>query len=167
MLRILLILLITAISSGCYHLRVNPEPLPVHQIVTKKNSDVAKSIISRILESELNIRIMDEENRGNTLISAPRHFATDNSFGMPAGGRQYYSQLQIEINRGKEGCIITISPYNYELRTSYAYGLEGHVHTLYKTYPYSEYPGMFDLSFLEQDLKKVSFLLETALKEIQ
>lgn len=148
-------------------MRVNPEPLPSHHIVTKKSSALAERIIRRILENELNVRIIDEGDHGKFLISAPRHFATDTSLGMPAGGRQYYSQLYIEINNEKEGCHITLSPYHYELRTSYAYGFEGQVHTLYKIYPYPDYPGMFDLSFLEQDLKKVSTLIETALKDIQ
>lgn len=165
--RIIVLLMIVVMTSGCYHMRVNPEPLPTHQIVTKKNAAVVERIIRRILESELNIRILDEGDQGKMLISAPRHFATDNSFGMPAGGRQYYAQLQMEVNQEKDGCLIILSPYHYELRTSYAYGFEGQVHTLYKVYPYPEYPGMFDLSYLEQYMKKVSVMLENALKEIQ
>lgn len=147
-------------------MRVNPEPLPVQKIATTKNSESALRIIRRVLESELNVRILEEEN-GKTLISAPRHFATDKSVGMPAGGRQYYVQLRFDISHENNHCIITLSPYNYDLRTSYAYGLDGEVKTLYKIYPYPEYPGMFDLNFLDQELKRVAAILENALKDIQ
>jgi hypothetical protein len=166
--KIIAVMLWCLVVSGCYHMRVNPEPLPTKQIVTNKRNEVAIRIIQRVLENELNIRILDEESNGRTLISAPRLFATDTSFGMPAGGRHYYVQYRFELARDSANhCVVTIRPYNYDMRTSYAYNLEGKVKTLYKIYPYPEYPGMFDLTFLEQEMQKIAALLESALKDIE
>lgn len=153
--------------SGCYHMRIDPEPLPTETVVTSKSTETASRIIKRVLENELQVRILDERNNGSIMISAPRHFATETGFGQPAGGRQYYLQLQIDFIREQNRSYIRLSPFHYELRTSYAYGLEGQVRTLYKIYPYPEYPGMFDISYLENELKRIASLLEHALKDIQ
>lgn len=163
----LIVLLFSALTCGCYHLRVNPEPLPVKKIISPLNSAISVRIIKRILDSELNARILDEMDNGTTLITSPIHFATDTRLGMPIGGRKYYVQLRFEIEYENNHCVINISPYNYDLRTSYAFGLDGQVKTLYKIYPYTEYPGMFDLNFLENELQKITIMLENSLKDLQ
>lgn len=153
--------------TACYHLRVNPEPLPIKQISSHYSIDKTNRIIQRVLENELNIRIIDDESNARTLISAPRHFATDTSFGMPAGGRHYYVQYRFDLKPLADGCLVALTPHNYDLRTSYAYGLDGRVKTLYKIYPYPEYPGMFDLTLLETEMGKITNMLEIALKDIR
>lgn len=159
--------LLLLLTSGCYHMRVNPEPLPTRHFSTIKSKEATLRTIKRVLEDEMQLRILDEYSQGAVLISAPHYVATETGFGQPAGGRRYYFQLHIEVNNENDRRIVFLSPYHFEIRTSYAYGLEGQVKTLYKIYPYAEYPGMFELSFLEQELQRIGSLLENALKDIQ
>ena len=101
----------------------------------------------------------DADSTGTVLITAPYHFTTDTGFGQPAGGRKYYTQLRIELLQRDGVLTVQLSPYNFEIRTSYAfndYSKGGAVGTMYKHYPYEEYPGMFDLNLINSEIDRVS-----------
>ncbi len=112
----------------------------------------------------MKLRILEESSGGRQLITAPRHFATDTGPGQPAGGRQYYVQLRIDLSAHGNGTEIVISPHRYELRTSYAYSSEGQLRTLSKIYPYEEYPGMFDNGPIMKELKTSAEMVERGLR---
>ena len=118
-----------------------------------------------VLEEDMKFRILEESPDGMQLITSPRHFATDTGPGQPAGGRQYYTQLLIRLSAREGGTEISITPHNYELRTSYAYSSEGQIRTLYKIYPYEEYPGMFDLIPLLNELSYSASAIQLGLAQ--
>jgi hypothetical protein len=51
---------------------------------------------------------------------------------------------------------VNLSHYNFEIRTSYAFNQEGQLGTLYKRYPYEQYPGMFELALINSEMDRVS-----------
>jgi len=138
--------------GGCYHMRAEMEPIAPLVFTLSQSPAEAAAKIRATLENGHRLRILQERNQGAMMITAPWHFATDTGFGQPAGGRRYYSQLQIEMVPVKSGTRVTLSPYRYEIRSTYAYGDNGQVETLNKHYPYEEYPGMFDNTLLKQAL---------------
>ena len=101
-------------------------------------------------------RILETDSSGNVLITTPYHFITDTGFGQPAGGRKYYTQLRIEVQQQNGATSVQISHYNFEIRTSYAYNRDGQVGTMYKHYPYEEYPGMFDLTLINNEMDRAA-----------
>ncbi|HIJ81744.1 MAG TPA: hypothetical protein HPP76_08550 [Desulfuromonadales bacterium] len=141
--------------SACYHMRVEAESI-APRIITVPSSpiDPLKKVLL-LVEGRWRNRILEADTERTSLITVPYHFATDTGPGQPAGGRKYYMQLKIDLRRQEEQTIITVSPHNYEIRTSYAYNLDSQIQTLYKHYPYEQYPGMFDLAPLHQELERV------------
>lgn len=117
------------------------------------------------MEEELHLRVVDEEQVGSVLISAPRQFYVDTGFGQPAGGRKYFVQLQIEVQGQSSGSRINIKGRNFELRTSYVYSEHGQLETLYKVYPYEEYPGMFNTDIMNQEMQKMAEIIGRDIKE--
>lgn len=159
-------LLVLCLVPGCYHMRIAPESLPVRTLVSTKTPQQTLQRIRDALEHDLGMRLLDTEQNELLLVTAPRHFATDTGPGQPPGGRQYYMQLLIEVATHEGKTVVTISPHNYELRTSYAYSSEGQLRTLKKTYPYEHYPGMFDLAPLGKELDSVAHSINKGLKDI-
>lgn len=160
----LIIAALLLMLSGCYHLRVEAEPIAPRIVTIAATSPIVMGKILKLVEDEWHRRILDTEN-SMTLITVPYHFATDTGLGQPAGGRKYYMQLKIEIRPQAGQTVVTVSPYNYELRTTYAYNLDAQVRTLYKHYPYEQYPGMFDLAPLNQELDSVSAAIKNLFRE--
>lgn len=150
--------------QGCYHMRVLVEPIDPIKIVVKVAPAEALRRIKNVLDEKQHLRNLEEQS-DSVLITSPWHFATDTGFGQPAGGRKYYTQLRIETAQKDGQTEISISPYHYEIRTTYAYGLDGQVKTLAKTYPYEEYPGMFDLKTLKRELNGVAALIKSEFHE--
>jgi hypothetical protein len=146
---------VPAFAAACYH-RTEAEPIAPRVFTIKAAAPDTLRKIRMLVEERWQHRILDVDSSGTVLITAPYHFATDTGLGQPAGGRKYYTQLKIGVERENDRTLVTISPHNYEIRTSYAYGLGGEVRTMYKHYPYDEYPGMFDLDPLKQELERVS-----------
>ena len=143
--------------SACYHLRA--EPVPISARVVEVKADPAEVLVKlrKLVEVDWKSRILETDSSGTVLITAPYHFHTDTGFGQPAGGRKYYTQLRIEILPRPAGLTaISLSPHNFEMRTSYAFSQEGQIGTLYKHYPYEHYPGMFDLSRINSELMRVA-----------
>lgn len=141
---------------ACYHMRVEAEPIaPRIVTITGQPLDAVRKI-RKLVEDVWKCRILETDSSGTVLITAPYHFTTDTGFGQPAGGRKYYTQLRIEV-RQQNGIVTThLSHYNFEIRTSYAYNNQGQVGTMYKHYPYEEYPGMFDLDLINHEMDRVS-----------
>lgn len=151
------LLLLPLLLSGCYHMRVEAETIAPSVVSVRPSPAESLRRIRRFVENDMQLWIMAEDNNGATLVTAPWHFYTDTGFGQPAGGRKYYTQLRIAVTAGDGGgSRISLSHYNYEIRTSYAYGQDGHVMTMYKHYPHEHYPGMFDNAPLIRELKGVS-----------
>ncbi len=155
-LSIVLLLLLPA----CYHMRTEAEPILPRSFGVSATAPAAMGKIRNLVEDGWQHRILEDYNSEGVLITAPYHFATDTGLGQPAGGRKYYTQLKIEVRRQNGQTVVTIAPHNYEIRTSYAYGLGGELHTMYKHYPYEEYPGMFDLAPLTLELDRVSAVIK-------
>ncbi len=126
--------------------------------------DVVKKIRT-LVEDKWKCRILETDNSGNILITAPYHFTTDTGFGQPAGGRKYYTQLRIEVHQDNDAATAQLSHYNFEIRTSYAYNKEGQVGTMYKHYPYEEYPGMFDLTLINREMDRASAEIQRIFQE--
>lgn len=161
-----LLLCVCLLLPACYHMRSEPVAIQPRVVAVPGSPEQVLAKLRRVVEDEWNRRVLEEEGRGTTLlITSPYHFATDTGFGQPAGGRKYYMQLRIELQREGGQTRLVISPHNYEIRTSYAFGLAGQVQTLYKHYPYEEYPGMFDLAPLNRELDSVAGILRQRLKE--
>lgn len=146
---------------ACYHLRIDAEPIIPRTFTIKESSPSAMMRIRGLVENRWRQRILADDGAGTAMITTPYHFATDTGFGQPAGGRKYYTQLKIEVRQIDDQTQVTISPHNYEIRTSYAYGEEGQVRTMYKHYPYQKYPGMFDLVPLTKELDRVASVMKS------
>jgi hypothetical protein len=151
--------------AGCYHMRVTPEPILPCMINVRQAPAEALTRIRKVLADELHIRIVDEQQGGSVLISAPHHFYTDTGFGQPAGGRKYYIRLMFTVEQREGRTFVTTAPYSFELRTSYAYSEDGQMRTLFKVYPYEEYPGMFDTDTMTNEVRTVAGVIERAMKE--
>lgn len=156
---ILILMLLTL--PACYHMRAEVVPIKTRVIEVKAEPADAMRRIRALVEVDWKSRILETDSSGSVLITAPYHFFTDTRPGMPAGGRKYYTQLRIEILRRSEQAIIQVSPYNFEMRTTYAFNQDGHLGTLHKHYPYEHYPGMFDLSQINNELSRVSVIIRT------
>lgn len=156
---LLLLLLLTL--PACYHMRAEVEPINARVIEVKADPADAMLKIRKLVEVEWQNRILETDISGSILTTAPYHFYTDTGAGMPAGGRKYYTQLRIEISQRSGQAFIQVSPYNFEMRTSYAYSQDGRLGTLYKHYPYQHYPGMFDLTRINNELDRVAGIIKT------
>jgi hypothetical protein len=124
--------------------------------------------IRGLVEDDWKCRVLDTDYTGTVMITAPYHFTTDTSFGQPAGGRKYYTQLRIEVFEKEGSTQVRVSPYNFEIRSSYAfnnYTRGGEVGTLYKHYPYEEYPGMFDLDLINKEMDRVAMDIQRLFRE--
>ena len=157
--RWLFLVLMLIVLPGCYHMRTEAEPISPRVIALPQPPREVVRRIRVLVEDEWKNRILEADETGTILITAPYHFSTDTSFGQPAGGRKYYTQLRIEIMAKDNGSSVQISQHNFEIRTSYAYnnyGRMGEVGTMYKHYPYEEYPGMFDLNLINREMDRIS-----------
>lgn len=149
-------------------MRGEAEPIAERVITVPGQPHEVVGRIRRFVEDKWNYRILKTGSAGNVLITAPYHFTTDTGFGQPAGGRKYYTQLRFEIQQQKDTVTIHISHYNFEIRTSYAfndYSRGGEVGTMYKHYPYEEYPGMFDLTLINKEMDRVTLDIQNIFKE--
>lgn len=164
---LLLLFLISALLPACYHMRAVAEPIATRVITLPGRADDAVKIIRPHIEDDLKCRILETDSTGMVLITAPFHFATDTGFGQPAGGRKYYTQLRIEVQEQSGTVTAHLSHYNFEIRTSYAYNKEGQIGTMYKHYPYEEYPGMFDLDLINREMDRVSAGILRAFQELK
>lgn len=157
-----------ALLPACYHMRVEVEPIATRVITLHGQPQDAVSKIRTLVETKWKVRILETASAGAVLITAPYHFATDTSLGQPAGGRKYYTQLRIEVHEQDGILTAHLSHYNFEIRTSYAYNDYSDtsaVGTIYKHYPYDEYPGMFDLALINAEMDRVSADIQRLFKE--
>lgn len=157
MLKVLVLLLtVLLFLTGCYHMRAEAVPVAPRVVVVAKPLHEVMRRVRLMVEDDWKCRILDTDASGSVFVTAPYHFTTETGFGQPAGGRKYYTQLRIEMeDRGSGGVAVHLSHYNFEIRTSYAYNKEGQVGTLYKHYPYEEYPGMFELDLINREMDRV------------
>ncbi|OGU02403.1 MAG: hypothetical protein A2X82_11555 [Geobacteraceae bacterium GWC2_55_20] len=162
---LLIMLLLLFPLSACYHMRAEAVPIKSRVVEVKAGPADAMRRVRQLIEDEWKSRILEVDSSGAVLITAPHHFFTDTGFGMPAGGRKYYTQLRIEFLPRPGKTVIQIVPHNFEMRTSYAYNQDGRVGTLYKHYPYEYYPGMFDLSRIDNELARVEAMIRALFQQ--
>ncbi len=160
----LLFMLLTLLPA-CYHMRAEAVPIAPRVITIPGGAHDAVTKIRTLVEEKWECRILETDSTGTVLITTPYHFTTDSGFGQPAGGRKYYTQLRIEIQQQNGAATVQVSHYNFEIRTSYAFNNEGQVGTMYKHYPYEEYPGMFDLDLINREMDRVSAEIQRAFQE--
>lgn len=153
---LLLLLLTLPLLPACYHMRAEAEPIATRVITVRGGAGDAVRKIRSLVEDKWKCRILKTDSSGTILITAPYHFTTETGFGQPAGGRKYYTQLRIEVQQLNGTVTAHLSHYNFEIRTSYAFNKEGQVGTMYKHYPYEEYPSMFDLDLINREMDRVS-----------
>ena len=161
----LLLSLMLSLLPACYHLRAEAEPIAPRVITLPGRPGEVVRKIRALVEDEWKCRILETDSTGTILITAPYHFATDTGFGQPAGGRKYYTQLRIEVQQQNGTVTAELSHYNFEIRTSYAFNKDGQLGTMYKHYPYEEYPGMFDLDLINREMDRVSTEILRTFKE--
>jgi hypothetical protein len=167
LMRWLPLLLMLTLLPACYHMRAEAEPIATRVITLSGQPADAIRKIRTLLEKKWKCRILETDSSGTVLITAPYHFTTDTGFGQPAGGRKYYTQLRIEIQQQNGIVTAHISHYNFEIRSTYAfndYSKQG-VGTLYKHYPYEEYPGMFDLDLINREMDRAAADIQRIFKE--
>jgi hypothetical protein len=150
---------------ACYHMRAEPELIATRSITITVPPLEAVKKIRRLAERTWKCRILETDSSGTVLITAPYHFTTETGFGQPAGGRKYYTQLKIDVHQLNGTTTVQISHYNFEIRTSYAYTKDGEVHTMYKHYPYEKYPGMFDLTLINNEMDRVALDISRLFQE--
>ena len=163
--RLAVLLVVAFLLGACYHMRVVAEPIQVRSITTRQAPSESLRRINRALQKDLQLRVVAQEQGGRVLISAPRQFHIDTGVGQPAGGRKYFVQLQIEVQDHNSGSRISIKGHNFEIRTSYVYSDHGQLETLYKVYPYEEYPGMFNIDIMNQEMQKLAEIIGRGIKE--
>ncbi len=157
--------LMLALLPACYHMRAEAEPIAPRIFSITGRADDAVRKIRSLVEEKWKCRILEIDSSGTVLITAPYHFSTETGFGQPAGGRKYYTQLRIEVHQQGGTATAQLSHYNFEIRTSYAFNKEGLVDTVYKHYPYEEYPGMFDLDLINREMDRVSADIQRIFQE--
>jgi hypothetical protein len=146
-------------------MRADAEPIAARVITLPGQPQDAVRKIRTLLEDQWKCRILETNSSGNILITAPYHFTTETGFGQPAGGRKYYTQLRIEVQEHNGTVTAYLSHYKFEIRTSYAFNKEGQLGTMYKHYPYEEYPGMFDLALINSEMDRASADIMRIFKE--
>lgn len=161
----LLLFLMLSLLPACYHMRAEAEPIAPRIITVSGRSHDAVKKIRKLVDDKWKSRILETDSSGTILITAPYHFTTDTGFGQPAGGRKYYTQLRIEVQQQNGTVTAHLSHHNFEIRTSYAYNKEGQVGTMYKHYPYEEYPGMFDLDLINREMDRAALEILKIFKE--
>lgn len=162
---LILLFLMPVLLPACYHMRAEAEPIATRIITIPGQPQDAARKIRTLLEETWKCRILEANSRGTVFITAPYHFTTETGFGQPAGGRKYYTQLRIEVQQQNGAVTVHLSHYNFEIRTSYAFNKEGQLGTMYKHYPYEEYPGMFDLTLINNEMDRVSTDIMRIFKE--
>lgn len=148
---------------GCYHLRLEPVPLVQHQFSITKSPPNLFAAIHRGLVRDGFI-IEQEDKAAASIQTGYRFFYKASGIGQPEGGRDYYYKLKIDLQQTAALNLIKLEPVELEMRSFYLYDLNGNLQTLGKRYPYTHYPGMFDLPPLNIELQRVETLLKKAIE---
>ncbi|MBT0651845.1 hypothetical protein [Geomobilimonas luticola] len=145
-------------ASGCYHMRLLPVPLESADFkATQPMGRAVAEFEKRLLQDGFLLEAVDAG--GGVILTGYRFFYNDTGFGQPAGGRDYYYRLKVNVTPEGQGVTVRLTPFDLELRTFYVYDHEGRLDTLKKRYPYEVYPGMFELEYLKKELQRVKALL--------
>lgn len=153
----LIILLLLALS-GCYHMRMVPEPLEKVQVTSvKEDREALEAIASVLKEDGFEVEYLPGYAG---IVTGLREFFTDNGPGQPVEGRHYFCRLRVVINDTGSGTEVLLEPFALEMQSHYVYESEGNLHTLLKKYPYETYPGMFELGYVSRELARVKEILK-------
>lgn len=153
-----LIFCLLVLLTGCYHLRLVPAPLEKARLVTTKQDREALDAIASVLRGDgFDIQYLRGESG---VVTGVRKFYTENGPGQPVEGRHYFYRLRVEILPKKPATEIFLEPFALEIESNYVYDSDGSLKSTMKRYPYEAYPGMFELSFVSQEVERVKDILE-------
>lgn len=147
--------------AGCYHMRITAAPLETVSFDTTLSREKASAAIARLLEED---GFPIEERNSDGIYTGKKQFATETGISQPVEGRGYYCGLRVILSQKESGANITMEPQGLEIRTNYVEPMEGGVQGLTRTYAYENYPGMFELRFVGQELRRVMTLLRRNLQ---
>lgn len=140
-------------------MRISPLPVEAVSFIVSAEKWKGFATVRHLLEEDgFSIEEAGEEN--GLILTAPRHFATETGFGQPIEGRRYLWRLKVTILSEGEGARVTLQVADLRIITRYVESMEGEVVDITKGYPYEEYPGMFDLGLVKDELLRVQKLLE-------
>ncbi len=145
--------------AGCYHLRPVATPLNSYCFFLQGSPASIFAIIGNVLKED-GFVIEEEAKDGSALVTSSRYFYNDSGVTQPAGGRNYYYRLKVTLKQRGSRVAVTLEPLSLAIVSTYVYDADGQAVNLSKRYPYEEYPGMFELSYLDQELLRVMTLLQ-------
>lgn len=154
----LIVAALLLLTAGCYHLRLNPDPLDSVSFTVSRPQPQVFAEIQRLLEKD-GFRMERVDPAAGYLLTDYRFFRNESGFGQPEGGRDYFYKLQISLRPQGSGTEVRLEPTALELRSAYILDEAEGLTTLKKRYPYDHYPGMFELSYLAEELGRVRALL--------
>ncbi len=149
--------------AGCYHMRMNPEPLQREAFTVAMTPDRAFDVISDVLSQD-GFYFDRHDDNTDTLVTEYRYFHKDTGISQPVGGRDYYYELRVTVRPAGDGATVALDIPALEMRASYVYDSDGELKTLSKRYPYEEYPGMFDLVPVDKELHRVETLIRRSVR---
>ena len=148
-----------AVIAGCYHLRPVATPLKSYTFFLQGSPAGILATIGNVLREDGFI-VEEEAKDGAALVTSTRIFYNDSGFSQPAGGRNYYCRLNVILQQRGTLVAVTLEPLSLAMASTYVYDADGKAVNLSKRYPYEEYPGMFELGYLDQELLRVMTLLQ-------
>lgn len=159
-----LALLLWLVVAGCYHLRLAATPLEEARFSVKLPEERVMAAVKFLLQQD-GYTLESADEREGIILTDYRNFSTKaGGVTLPEGGRLYYHKLKVTIGNSGAETVVALASVDLEIRSSYVYEDDGRVQALKKRYPYEQYPGMFDLSTVTWELKRVSGYLQTGLR---
>jgi hypothetical protein len=145
--------------AGCYHLRPVATPLKGYTFLLQGSPAGILATIGNVLKED-GFVVEEETKDGTALVTSTRFFYNDSGVTQPAGGRNYYYRLKVTLQQRGTLVAVTLEPLSLAISSTYVYDADGRAVNLSKRYPYEEFPGMFELSYLDQELVRVMTLLQ-------
>jgi len=145
--------------AGCYHLRPVATPLKGYSFFLQGSPAGIFATIGNVLKEDGFI-IEEEAKDGTALVTSSRYFYNDSGVTQPAGGRNYYYRLKVTLRQRGTLVAVTLEPLSLAIGSTYVFDTDGKAVNLSKRYAYEEFPGMFELSYLDQELLRVMTLLQ-------
>lgn len=154
-----LLILVCCLLAGCYHMRLYPQGVEGVQLTLPTAARGGVPRIAHILQQD-GFMLTRSSERDGAIETDYRYITTETGFGQPVEGRRYYYKLKLVMTPRDKGVLVALEPAALEIRTHYVENVGGDVQELEKYYPFEQYPGMFELRYLREELQRVSRLLE-------
>lgn len=161
-LRLLALLILLVCVPGCYHLRLAAAPIDAFRFTVPRAPADVFAETRQLLDSE-GYAVESADSKNGIIVTAYRHFITDAGVTQPVGGRLYFHRLKVAVRNHPSGTEVSIESTGLEIRSSYVSNEDGRVSFFKKRYPYENYPSMFDLNYVNRELKRVRAFLQRSL----